>query len=48
MFKHTRLGSMHIFHLGRVRIKLWRVGRMPEVIPGDRIFRPVPRSALAQ
>jgi hypothetical protein len=48
MFKHTRLGNMHIIHLGRLRLKFWRVGKPLEIIPGDRVFSPVPRHCLEQ
>jgi hypothetical protein len=48
MFKHTRVGRLHTFSLGRFRVKLWRVAPRNRFIPGDRVYCPVPRSALAQ
>jgi hypothetical protein len=48
LFGYTRVGGLHTFKLGRIRVKLWRVGPQPAYIPGDRVFSPVPRHALEQ
>lgn len=53
MFKHSRVGRLHTFSIGRLRLKLWTV-KPRRALPryadfvDDRYLTPISREHLAQ